>query len=343
MNENNNNETEMDPKVVIGPGIQLRKARERQGLDQAKMAAQLHLSQAMIAALESDDFDNLPGPVFVQGYLRKYSRLLGVSEEAVIKAYQGLFPVSDESTIRGAGAQKQELSRELHSGHGVVRYVTWGILLILAVLVFFWWQSRVELEEPSSPAEEEPVEIDVQDPALDQVIPQPIPMEEEVSQPATPKDRVVEESEQVLSDIDKLLSTPDQRQSPVDDTLQQPDVVVEPEPVTSPSQVPAPSQVTAPSRVTEFVDEEAPVVSKRIVFLFREPCWTEVRDRDGKLSIYGVLGSDKQRILDSRLGPFTVLLGNAPGVELTIDGEPFDLKPFTRGKVARFTLDLDRL
>jgi cytoskeleton protein RodZ len=340
MNENNKNEAEMDPKVDIGPGIQLRKARERQGLDQAKMAAQLHLSQAMIAALESDDFEKLPGPVFVQGYLRKYARLLGVSEEAVIKAYQGLFPISDELTIRGG--QRQGLGRELHSGHGVVRYVTWGILLIMAVLVFFWWQSRVELEEPSSSVEGEPVEIDAQDPALDQVIPQPIPVEEEVSKPATPEDRVVEESEQVLSEIDKLLSTPDQGQSTLDDALQQPVVEVEPEPVTAPSQAET-EPVIVPSQVTEPVDEVVPVMSKRVVFLFRESCWTEVRDRDGKLRIFGEFGSDRRRTLDSRLGPFTVLLGNAPGVELTIDGEPFDLKPFTRGKVARFTLDLNQL
>jgi cytoskeleton protein RodZ len=329
MNENNKNETEMDPKVVVGPGILLRKARERQGLDQTKMAAQLHLSQAMIAALESDDFDNLPSPVFVQGYLRKYSRLLGVSEEAVINAYQGLFPVSDELTVRGA--QKQGLGHELHSGHGVVGYVTWGILLILAVLVYFWWQSRVELEQPTSPVEEEQVEIDVQDPALDQIIPQPIPVEEEVSQPETPEDRVVEESEQVLSEIDKLLSTADQGQLPVDDTLRQPVVVEESEPV------------TVQPQVTESVDDAAPVVSKRVVFLFRDACWTEVRDRNDKLQIYGEQASDRLRTLDSRLGPFTILLGNAPEVELTIDGEPFDLKPFTRGKVARFTLDLDRL
>ncbi|MCU7884286.1 MAG: DUF4115 domain-containing protein, partial [Candidatus Thiodiazotropha sp. (ex Lucinoma annulata)] len=46
-----------------------------------------------------------------------------------------------------------------------------------------------------------------------------------------------------------------------------------------------------------------------------------------------------KRSLNSQLGPFNVILGNAAAVRLTINGNPFDLKPFTRGKVARFTLD----
>ncbi|MEW8029760.1 MAG: RodZ domain-containing protein [Candidatus Thiodiazotropha sp.] len=330
MNVNSKDETEMTPEVVIGPGIQLRKARERQGLDQAKMAAQLHLSQAMIAALESDDYDNLPGPVFVQGYLRKYSRLLGVNEGAVIEAYQSLFPASNDLPMHGA--QTQKLDRELHSGHGVVRYVTWGILLILAALLFFWWQTRVELEEPASHSAEEQLETGMQDPVLDQDIPQPLPAaEEEASRPAPPSEQLVDESEQMLGEIDEVLSTTDQTLSSEDDILQQPVEKEEPDPV------------TAPSQETEPAEEVTPSLSKKVVFLFSESCWTEVRDRDGKLRIFGELGAGKSRTLDSQLGPFSVLLGNASGVELTIDGEPFDLKPFIRGKVARFTLDANRL
>ncbi|PUB83565.1 MAG: hypothetical protein DBP02_11595 [gamma proteobacterium symbiont of Ctena orbiculata] len=330
MNVTTKDDTEMTQEVVIGPGTQLRKARERQGLDQAKMATQLHLSQAMIAALESDDYDNLPGPVFVQGYLRKYARLLGVNEGAVIEAYQSLLPASNDLPMRRA--QTQSFGRELHSGHGVMRYVTWGILLILAALVFFWWQTRVELEEPAALPAQEQVESGIQDPLLDQEIQQPVPaVEEEESQPPSPSEQLVEESEQVLIEIEEVLSTSDQPPLPAGGTLQQSVETEEPGPV------------IAPVQEEEPAEEVAPLLSKKVVFLFSESCWAEVRDRDGKLRIFGELGSGKRRTLDSQLGPFSVLLGNAPGVELTIDGEPFDLKPFTRGKVARFNLDPNRL
>ncbi|MBT3024188.1 MAG: DUF4115 domain-containing protein [Candidatus Thiodiazotropha sp. (ex Lucina aurantia)] len=333
MNVTSKDDTEMTPEVVIGPGTQLRKARERQGLDQAKMAAQLHLSQAMIAALESDDYDNLPGPVFVQGYLRKYARLLGVNEGAVIEAYQSLLPASNDLPMHRA--QTQNFGRELHSGHGVMRYVTWGILLILAALVFFWWQTRVEMEEPAALPAEEQVESTILDPLLDQEIQQPVPaVEEEVSQPPSPSpspsEQLVEESEQVLNQIEEVLSTSDQPPSPAGGLHQ-------------PVETEQPGPVIVPVQEEEPAEEVAPILSKKVVFLFSESCWAEVRDRDGKLRIFGELGSGKRRTLDSQLGPFSVLLGNAPGVELTIDGEPFDLKPFTRGKVARFNLDPNRL
>jgi cytoskeleton protein RodZ len=333
MNAISKDDSEMVQDASIGPGRQLRKARERLGLDQAKMAAQLHLSQAMISALEADDYDNLPGPVFVQGYLRKYSRLLGVNEDAVIESYQNLFPVADEAPIQGA--HKPELGRELHSGHSLVRYVTWGILLILAGLLIFWWQTRVELEEPEPATAEEQVDTIVPDPVIEPAIPQsqpePPPVVVEAPESTSAEEEVVQASERLLNEIEDVISTSDQLLAPAEERPMQATEAAESKPVSMPSQE------------TESAPEVVAEVSKMVVFLFNDSCWTEVRDRNGKLRIFGELGSGKQRTLDSRLGPFSVLLGNAAGVELSIDGESFDLKPFTRGKVARFNLDPNRL
>jgi cytoskeleton protein RodZ len=330
MKETSKDEIEIAPEVVIGPGVQLRKARERQGLDRLKLAAQLHLSQAMISALESDDFDKLPGPVFVQGYLRKYARLLGVNEDAIIASYQHLFPVQDKQLHE---TQKREVSRELHSSYRGTRYVTWGVLLILVTMLFFWWKNRVVLEEPVSLPEEAQMEIDLEESSLEQVVTQPELMQAVVSEPESATQRVVEESEQVLSEVDKLVTNSDPILPVEADTSELPIETVKSE------------QELLPAPVVESAEADpAPAVtSKRVVFTFNAPCWTEVRDREGKLRIFGELDVGRQRVLDSQFGPFTVLLGNAPEVELTIDGEDFDLKPYTRGKVARFTLDPNRL
>ncbi|PUB86668.1 MAG: hypothetical protein DBP00_11195 [gamma proteobacterium symbiont of Ctena orbiculata] len=336
MNVMSRDESDTAPDVVIGPGTQLRKARERQGLDQAKMAAQLHLSQAMITALEADDFDSLPGPVFVQGYLRKYSRLLGVNEDAVVEAYQNLLPVSDELPI--TGAPKREMGSELHSGSGLMRYVTWGILLVMVVLVFYWWLTRVELDEPVAIPDVEQDRVGVQELTVEQPVSKSIPAEEEMPQAETSSQRVVEESEQVLSEIEGVLSTSDRLLEPAGEESQQPQQVE----TEGQAPVVAPPPVAVATRESD-VEETSGSVSKRVVFQFSEPCWTEVRDQNGKLRIFGEIRSGRTRTLDSRLGPFSVLLGNAAGVNLTIDGERFDLKPFTRGKVARFTLDPERL
>jgi cytoskeleton protein RodZ len=331
MNETVKDETEMASEVAIGPGARLRKARERQGLDRTSMAAQLHLSQIMIAALESDDFDNLPGPVFVQGYLRNYARLLNVNEDSVIASYQRLIPVSDNQQY---GAQKREVSRELHTNHWITRYVTWGILLTLTGLLFFWWQNRAKLEDPLPLPEQEQIEFGLEglrpvEPTTPQeVITLPDSVTEEVSEPESASRRLFETSEQVLTEVDELLSTPDQMLGPGEDASLPATEVVES------------TRITPTPQLSEPVEPVASAVSKSVLFLFKDTCWTEVRDREDKLRIFGELGSGMQRVLDSRHGPFSVILGNAPEVELTIDGEVFDLSPYTRGRVARFTLDV---
>ncbi|OQX46474.1 MAG: hypothetical protein B0D86_01580, partial [Candidatus Sedimenticola endophacoides] len=60
---------ELSQGAPQGPGAELRRQREARELDVAQAAAMLHLSQGMLVALEADDYEQLPGAVFVQGYL----------------------------------------------------------------------------------------------------------------------------------------------------------------------------------------------------------------------------------------------------------------------------------
>ncbi|MCU7874225.1 MAG: DUF4115 domain-containing protein [Candidatus Thiodiazotropha sp. (ex Lucinoma borealis)] len=326
MNVLSKDENHPSPDPVVGPGTQLRKARERLGLEQAKMAAQLHLSQSMIEALELDNYEMLPGPVFVQGYLRNYSRLLGVNEEAVIEAYQRLLPVSDE--LPAVSHQSGKVGKDLHSGHRVVRLVTWAILLLLAALLFFWWQTRVELEEPvSTPPEDQSLQAP-QDMPADLSTPLSVSVEEEMTDSIPPQEMMEEKREPIDSEVGEAMEAIEPEISPVDERFKLP---VETEPPEVVVETPQPQDIP--------VEVVATPVPKLVVFEFDESCWAEVRGQDGKTRIFGEMQSGAKRSLNSQLGPFNVILGNAAAVRLTINGSPFDLKPFTRGKVARFTLD----
>jgi cytoskeleton protein RodZ len=251
-----------------------------------------------------------------------------------------MFPAADEPPIKRAA--KQELGRELHSGYGMMRYVTWGILFSLVALVAFWWLTRVDLEEPIPIQSQEQAEMGVEESPVDRFVPQSLPVEQDVVQTNASSQPVVEESEQALGEIEAAPSSTDQLLPPQGESPAPSAADVQPvQPATPPREV-------APTRESEPAQESEPQVaagteSKRVLFVFSEPCWTEVRDQNGKLRIFGEIGSGRERVLDSRLGPFSILLGNAAGVRLSIGGELFDLKPFTRGKVARFTLDPDRL
>jgi cytoskeleton protein RodZ len=80
-----------------------------------------------------------------------------------------------------------------------------------------------------------------------------------------------------------------------------------------------------------------PSASIDIVFL--EDCWVEVTDARGANVLYG-LGRAGTRSTIAAQTPVEVFLGNARGVEVTIDGQPFDLPRRTRqGNLARFSID----
>lgn len=63
------------------PGRVLSDARAAKGLAVAEVAAQLRLSASQVIALEADDYERLPGPVFVRGFVRNYARLLDLDPE----------------------------------------------------------------------------------------------------------------------------------------------------------------------------------------------------------------------------------------------------------------------
>jgi cytoskeletal protein RodZ len=68
-------------------GDRLRSARNRSELSLATVAEQLHLDTAIIQAIESDDQAALPEPIFVQGYVRSYARLVGLPEDELVQQY----------------------------------------------------------------------------------------------------------------------------------------------------------------------------------------------------------------------------------------------------------------
>ena len=71
----------------IGVGPVLRNAREVRGcsFDEAARDTKLRVDQLM--ALEAEDFDVLPGDVYVRGSIRTYAAYLGVDPDAVVDAY----------------------------------------------------------------------------------------------------------------------------------------------------------------------------------------------------------------------------------------------------------------
>ncbi|MEK8090685.1 helix-turn-helix domain-containing protein [Thermithiobacillus plumbiphilus] len=66
------------------PGTSLRDRRMERGLSLNDVAKRLHLTSDQVQALEQDQYERLPGAVFVRGFIRKYARLLDLDGEELV-------------------------------------------------------------------------------------------------------------------------------------------------------------------------------------------------------------------------------------------------------------------
>jgi cytoskeleton protein RodZ len=68
-------------------GERLRLARERAGLSVDDIAARTKIQVSILEAIERDDFEHVPGGLFVRGFLRACAREVGLEPEAVVADY----------------------------------------------------------------------------------------------------------------------------------------------------------------------------------------------------------------------------------------------------------------
>ena len=64
----------------------------------------------------------------------------------------------------------------------------------------------------------------------------------------------------------------------------------------------------------------------------------EVTDASGGQLVSSLNQAGAERVVQGR-GPFSFVIGNASHVRVELNGRAFDIKPYTRVEVARFTLE----
>ena len=85
-------QTPATPGPGVAPNLRLSQAREAQNLTTADVARRLKLSVGQVEALESGQYEQLPGPTFVRGFIRNYARLLRLDPEELARAVSDLLP-----------------------------------------------------------------------------------------------------------------------------------------------------------------------------------------------------------------------------------------------------------
>lgn len=77
----------MSGGVLESVGRTLKKHRESRAMSVAEVARVTRIPVLTLEAMERDHFDDLPGEVFVRGFLRSFARAVGLPAQEVLARY----------------------------------------------------------------------------------------------------------------------------------------------------------------------------------------------------------------------------------------------------------------
>jgi len=137
-------------------GEKLKLEREKRKITLEQISASTKIGTRMLQALEEDKFDQLPGGIFNKGFVRAYSRFVGLDEDQTVADYLQASgdapPVSTEIASREPGSREDEtreneknVSRLEAISEAPARQLPWGMfaaLLLLVALALSLWSHR---------------------------------------------------------------------------------------------------------------------------------------------------------------------------------------------------------
>lgn len=121
-----------------GLGSTLRALREARRLSRNEASARVKYSVRQIEALETEQWDILPGGAALRGFVKNYGRYLGADVDALLFILEGQtgLDVSRSTTASAAAAQVASMGPAELPLHGEPVRRPWGWLIIILVLLF---------------------------------------------------------------------------------------------------------------------------------------------------------------------------------------------------------------
>jgi cytoskeleton protein RodZ len=304
-------------------GESLRHERLRRNLDLEAVSRELKISPRFLEAIEAGRLDKLPGGVFAKSFARQYARYLGLDEDEIAGEVQRA--VGAGSSIPEFAATPRTApvdirvprvdSMENFGGSGRFSFSSSLPALAAVVLAMFScaavysWITR----HPSG-APQQSAQLITQKPQT--------PLAAPVSGPPAAQDphtaSATDQAGTVPTRPAGSPATPAQTGA-----IQTPAPQGTPQPQSTAAQA-APA-AAAPTAVPPAISAAAPrppgaAAPVRIQITADEPVWLLART-DGKYSFSGTLESNQTRMVEAD-GAITLRLGNAGGVNITLNGKP---------------------
>ncbi len=327
--------------VGLQPGVRLAEARERLKLSAADVARQLKLSVAQVEALESGQFERLPGVVFVRGFIRNYARLVKLDPDELLEAAAGSLP---QQSARPEAPPSQNIPFPSSRPRRSRKYI-WGAMVLVAALAFYeFFVSSEETVVTTHPIEVTPPPLPLTTPK-EEKSPEPVAAVPEpktaspgpIAAPAKPMAAPSNAGKAVTAEkapAPSQASTQPARAA----TKQSAAEPAKAAPAPEDSVTPPPAAAVAPAPQPESASVRPEPAERQVTLVFEDESWVEIRDRHGKVLLYQ-LNLPGTREAVNGLPPLSFVIGNPQSVRLTYDDRAVDLEPHSKTGVARMTLE----
>ncbi|WP_053182226.1 RodZ domain-containing protein [Pseudomonas thivervalensis] len=333
------------PEVVaatrVNPGETLRQARESNGWSLAEVALKLNLTVASLGNLEAGAFDKLPGHTFARGYIRAYAKLLGMDQTVLVQQFDQ-YTGSDAqgSNVHSLG----RIEEPVRVSHTILRIVS--LLLLIAVIGggFVWWQDQASLRNKEPVAmNPEHVEVEGAD-GTTQIHPLDEPEDQAVVEGQAEGETALAlpqspDAADAQAGAEPVVPAPAPTAPAAPNTGSAPIATAPAAPSTPAPTVAAPATHAAPTApVVPTAPAPAPVAGEgQVQIQFVADCWTQITDGNGKVLFSGLKRKGDSASINGK-PPFAVRLGYARGAQVSYNGQPVDIAPFTSGETARLKL-----
>lgn len=114
------------------PGEFLKRERELRGVDLPHIADSTRVPLVQLEALEADDYERLPHPVYVRGFIRAYCKCLGLDEGDAVLRYEAY--IEDHAPADAGGGVEAAGETAVSPAAVATVLVVAGVI---AVIVFF--------------------------------------------------------------------------------------------------------------------------------------------------------------------------------------------------------------
>ena len=323
---------------VKGFGAMLREARESLGISIGDVSSRTRLSVDQIRAIEEENLERLPEPVYVRAFLRAYAKAIDIDYEPL---------VNDYVTRCGGGGVRipehapEEAFREVayYDSPRPSRSQFAGLLVLIVVVTLGIW--GVYSGTFARLMEADGTEAAKVENGVSEVAPNVAPAPE--APKTTAPVEVADASKPAAPAAPAAQTAPAPEAAPASETASQttsPAAPAEtPAPVTEAPAAPA-APVEAPAAATEAAaqtTDAAPAETYAAEFHTSASCWVHVIAPDGQNLIAREMKPGETQSVALPAGT-RVTVGNPPALILTLDGHPYDLGGVTQRGVARFVI-----